>query len=200
MAAKSKRRAREAALRALYEIELGHARLQEALDQSLAFADLTPELAQYTERVVRGIREKLPIIDQRIAPLIHDYDYSRIAVVDRNVLRIATYELLEEPAIPPAVTINEAIEIAKRFSTAESGRFVNGVLGSLLQETPKANWDPRTAPPEYQEEPAPPEPEPEIEEEVVEEGSQEAKTAQRFGVWKLRSGDAEIPPLSEGKE
>jgi N utilization substance protein B len=196
MAVRSKRKAREAALRALYEIEVGHADVASAIEVTLEEANLPPEVAAYAEKLIRGVKMNLPAIDRAVSPLIREYDFKRIAVVDRNVLRIAAYELLELPEIPPAVTINEAIEIAKRYSTAESGKFVNGVLGALLKQTPKANWDPSAAPPE-DDELVMEDPEPEIEEEVVQEGSEEAKVATRYGIWTLRSGDAKIPSNTE---
>ncbi len=175
-------------MRALYEIEIGHTDTTSALEVVLAEANLKPEMVAYTERLVRGIRGSIATIDHKLASIVKDYDYNRIAAVDRNVLRVAAYEILEVPEMPPAVTINEAIEIAKRYSTADSGKFVNGVLGRLLQESPKANWDPSTAPPEVDdliEE----EPEPEVVEEVVDETSEEGKLATKFGIWKLRTGE-----------
>ena len=197
MAIRSKRKAREAAMRALYEIEIGHADIASALEVCLEEASLPSDMAAYAERLVRGIRSGLKTIDGRIAPLIRDYDYNRIAAIDRNVLRVASYELFEVPEIPPAVTINEAIEIVKRYSTAESGKFINGILGRLLEQSPKANWDPDTAPPE-EDEPLAVESEPEIEIEMVEEGSDDAKRAEKFGTWKLRSDSAKIPPSNDG--
>src|SRR5208283_3207039 len=109
----------------------------------------------------------------------------RVAAVDRNVMRIGAYELLHVPSVPPAVTLNEAVEIAKKYSTAESGKFVNGVLGRFLLDTPKAKWDAATAPIEVEEkgESAPP---PEIEEFEVDEA--EAKKLLKVGGWTLRSG------------
>lgn len=183
----SKRKARELALRVLYEAEIGKGRLEDILTQAQQEANLPAVQEDYADRLVRGVWQGRREIDGRVGPLIREYDYSRIAAVDRNVLRIAAYELYEEPAIPPAVTINEAIEIAKKFSTAESGRFVNGVLGRLLQDSPKAHWDPQSAPAEEREELVH-EPEPEVETEVVPEDAEEAKQARRFG-WVLRSED-----------
>lgn len=183
-------------MRALYEIELGHAEVADALRITLEEAKLAPDIAAYAERLIVGSRKCLPDLDRALASLIHDYDFMRIAAVDRNVLRVAAYELFEVPEIPPAVTIDEAIEIAKRYSTAESGKFVNGVLGQLLKQSPKATWDPALAPPEG-DEPIIEDPEPEIEEIVVQEGSKEADFAAKYGTWKLRSGEREIPPNTE---
>ena len=74
-----------------------------------------------------------------------NYTVDRLTAVDRNVLRVATWELFHLAYIPPVVTINEAIEIAKKYATAESGRFVNGVLGTMLKRSPKRDYDPKTA-------------------------------------------------------
>jgi N utilization substance protein B len=135
---------------------------------------------------VVSIRNGQAALDKLLALIILEYDYSRVAIVDKNVLRIAAYELLHEPSIPPAVTINEAIEISRKFSTIESGKFVNGVLGKLLEQSPKANWDPATAPPE-QEEMAPATEPVEVIEETIEADSDEAKGLKRIGAWKLKS-------------
>ena len=70
-------------------------------------------------------------IDQIIQKNARNYEFSRLSAVDRNILRVGTYELLKCPDVPPAVAINEAIEIAKKFSTDESGKFVNGVLDNI---------------------------------------------------------------------
>jgi len=184
---RSKRKAREAAMRALYEIDLGHTDTTSALNVVLEEAKLSPDMAAYTERLVRGIRGSITVIDHRLASIIKEYDFNRIAAVDRNVMRVAAYEILEVPEMPPAVTINEAIEIAKRYSTAESGKFVNGVLGKLLQDSPKANWDPATAPPEI-DELIDEEADPEVIEEVVDANSEDGKLASKFGMWKVRTG------------
>jgi N utilization substance protein B len=187
VAVKSRRKAREAALRALYEVEVGHTAPVEAAQAAATEVNLNPELTAYTVRVVVGVRNMLGQIDNGLARLIRDYDYDRIAAIDRNLLRLAAYELLEEANIPPAVTINEAVTIAKKYSTLESGRFVNGVLAKYLLDTPKANWR-GTESPEYAEPDAAEEVE--VEEEVVEEGSDEAAMARKFGAWTVRGGPA----------
>jgi transcription antitermination protein NusB len=184
LAIKSRRKAREAAVRALYEMEIGHSKIDDVIEAAVMDMEVTHDLADYMERVVRGVRHNLNEVDGRITRYLKGYDFSRLAVVDKNVLRVATYELLFIPELPPAVTINEAVELAKRFSTAESGKFVNGVLGKMVLDTAKAKWDPTTAPAE--ERVADPEPEPEVEAETVDADSQEAKDAKRFG-WVLKS-------------
>ena len=191
--AKSRRKAREAALRALYEIELGHSRVEDAAVMAADAMGLSPDLGEYALRLVQGVRRELDRLDGIIGPLLRDYDSSRLAAIDRNLIRLAAYELLEEPAIPPAVTINEAVEIAKRYSTAESGKFVNGVLGRLLRDTDKATWDPDKAPIEFEpEEPIFEEETIEIEETTIQADSPEAKTARRHG-WVLSTPKVEEP-------
>jgi N utilization substance protein B len=187
--AKSRRKAREAALRALYELEFGKRPLHTILKDTIEAASLDPELTNYAERLITGVREHQASIDDNLAKLILEYDFDRIAAIDRNVMRIAAFELYYEPPVPPAVTINEAIEIAKKYSTAESGKFVNGVLGRLLKESPKADWDPATAPKEEREEVVH-EPPVAIEEERIEAGSDEEKRLSKMGGWKLRSEDS----------
>ena len=78
--------------------------------------------------LVAGVVEHRQEVDERISRYAENYHLDRLAVVDRNVLRLAIYEMLHRPDIPPVVSINEAIEIAKRFGTEESSRFVNGIL------------------------------------------------------------------------
>ena len=85
----------------------------------------------FAEPLIRGTVEKLTEIDGRIQHYAKNWDLNRMAVVDRNVLRLAVYEMLYRDDIPPVVSINEAVDIAKRFSTDESGRFVNGILDKI---------------------------------------------------------------------
>jgi transcription antitermination protein NusB len=182
----TRRSAREAALRILYEVELGRATIREALNSAVEELQMEPMQAAYAERLVLGIKETHKQLDPMIASFVHGYDFTRLAELDRNILRIAAYELVHVPEIPPAVSIDEAIEIAKRYSTAESGRFINGVLGALVRNTAKANWDPATAPQEIMEEPAPAPQAVEIEEIEVSPDDDSFKVASRIGGWKLR--------------
>jgi N utilization substance protein B len=164
--------------------------LRTVVQETIEASNLAPELVPYAEKLITGVREHQAEIDDLLGARILEYDYDRIAAVDRNVMRIATYELYHEPGIPPAVSLNEAISIAKKYSTAESGKFVNGVLGRLLADSPKATWDPATAPQEEPEEMFH-EPEPVVEEETIQAESEEAKRLSRTAGWKLRSEDGE---------
>jgi N utilization substance protein B len=85
----------------------------------------------FAEPLIRGALEHLAEIDAQIKKYARNWDIHRMAVVDRNVLRLAIYEMLYREDIPPIVSINEAVDIAKRFSTEESGKFVNGILDKI---------------------------------------------------------------------
>ncbi len=182
---KSRRKAREAALQALYKIEIAKSPIATAVAEMREHADLADYLTDYAERLISGVRNNQASLDARLSRIILEYDYDRVAVVDKNVLRIAAFELFFEPSIPPAVTIDEAIEIARKYSTVESGKFVNGVLGKLLEESPKANWDPASVPPEDR-----PEEEPvEVIDEEIDAGSEEARKLAKIGGWKIKQPD-----------
>lgn len=92
-------------------------------------------LAQkFSERMIRDVLVHRDELDERIKKHVQNWDIHRIAAVDRNILRLALYELLYREDIPPVVSINEAVDIAKKFSTEESGKFVNGVLDRVRSE------------------------------------------------------------------
>src|SRR5262249_38484166 len=115
MAAKSRRKAREAALRALYQIELGGTWPGEAIDEAAQFAELNPDLSAYLSDLVWGVEREKSQLDKALGPLLHKYEMDRLASIDRNILRLAAYEISFVPAIPAPVSIDEAIELAKRF-------------------------------------------------------------------------------------
>jgi N utilization substance protein B len=89
------------------------------------------EIRRHAEELFRGVVEKLPEIDGLIVPVLENFSMERLSVVDRNILRLAVYEMYFCDTVPPVVAISEAIEVAKRFGGQESGRFVNGVLDRL---------------------------------------------------------------------
>jgi transcription antitermination protein NusB len=88
----------------------------------------------FADPLIRGVVAQRDDLDQQIRKHVRNWELHRIAVVDRNVLRLAIYEMLHRDDIPPVVSINEAVEIAKRFSTEESGKFVNGILDKIRGE------------------------------------------------------------------
>jgi N utilization substance protein B len=93
-----------------------------------------PDVRRFCDQIVAGVLENQEKIDAILKKAAANYELNRITTVDRNILRIAIYEMLFRDEIPPVVSINEAIEIAKRFSTEESGRFVNGILDRVKKD------------------------------------------------------------------
>jgi transcription antitermination factor NusB len=121
-------RAREYALHVLYMADL---RGEEAYGDAEAYVGgeaRDPEIRAYALALVGGVRAHREEIDGWIRRTAKNWDLERMAVLDRNVLRLGIYELLHSEEVPPKVAINEAIEIAKRYSTTQSGAFVNGIL------------------------------------------------------------------------
>lgn len=185
MPVKNRRKAREAALRALYQIDLVGVEIGEALASVDLYAEISPELREYTDALVEEVFEKVDAIDQAISAKLQDWTIDRLAPLDRNILRIAVCELLYRPDVPPAVSLDEAIELAKKYGTVESGKFVNGVLAGVLSETPKANWQPADQS-QAIEEIGEPEIEP-VEVEHLVEGSPEEAELARVIPWTVRS-------------
>jgi N utilization substance protein B len=96
-------------------------------------------IKQFTLELINGVQEHRETIDHKIAQYAKNWELKRMAVVDRNILRQACYELLFRPDIPPKVSINEAINLAKRFSGEEAGKFVNGILDRIRVDIGKGN-------------------------------------------------------------
>ncbi len=129
-----RREARELALRMLFELDLGKQPVEDVLRAGLAQSHLDESHQAMAEELVRGTLAHRNEIDARVAALATDWALDRQAAVDRNILRLASYEMLYRPESPVAVVVNEAVELAKKYSTAESGGFVNGVLGALARQ------------------------------------------------------------------
>jgi N utilization substance protein B len=129
----SRRSSRELALRALYQVDLGRASPQEAVTSVSDPERYAEDTLAFASDLVLGTGSNLQHIDEVIEGYSRGWSLSRMASVDRNILRLAVYELLFLPDIPPSVTADEAVELAKKYSTAESGRFVNGVLGNVIR-------------------------------------------------------------------
>lgn len=127
-------RARELALQLLYQAD---ARGRDALDVDAFLAREAhgnDEVCAFTRQLVEGTLEMRPQIDAIIAAAAQNWHLSRMALVDRNILRMAVYEMGYLPDIPAKVSINEAIEMGKRFSTGQSGSFINGILDRIRRE------------------------------------------------------------------
>lgn len=126
-------RARVLALQLLYQIDLLGSGISEREREEFLQRATRDEVARrFARELVHGVLRHQAEIDARLAALAQNWQLGRMAVVDRNVLRIGAYELLYTDA-PPKVVINEAVELAKRFSGKNSGAFVNGILDSLLK-------------------------------------------------------------------
>lgn len=134
MASNSRRRARIAALRALYQWDVVDATPEEALRDSTENAKLGEEGKVFTKEIVYGVIENIKDIDNNISRFAEGYALDRLATIDRALLRIAVFELLFSKLLSPAIVINEAVELAKRYSTEKSGAFVNGILGKMTKQ------------------------------------------------------------------
>ena len=127
----TRRDAREWAVQLLFQLDMNPA------ESDRTFATFWKELSpdpvsrEFTEALVRGVMENLAAIDKTLADRAENWDIRRMGVVDRNVLRLAIYEIQFRPDIPAAVSINEAVDLAKYFSTVEAGKFVNGILDKI---------------------------------------------------------------------
>ncbi len=130
----SKRKnARELVLKVLFQVDVGKLPADEALELSFEQVRPAEEDREYVDQTVRGVLASVEELDGIIGELAEGWRIDRLARVDKNVLRTALYELLHRPEVAPNVVINDAVEIAKKYSTDDSGRFVNGILGSFLR-------------------------------------------------------------------
>ncbi len=127
----ARRRARELALQALYEMDSAGHEAEEVVNHLLAEERLSEETASFTRELVRGVIQNKKKIDENIQSFAPAWPLEQIPAVDRNILRLAIFEILLDNKIPVKVSINEAVELAKTFGSDNSSRFVNGVLGSI---------------------------------------------------------------------
>ena len=129
-----RRVARQAALQYHFWRDLHGGAGPETIDEFWALCPPTARVREFAQPLIEGMLAHLPEIDQRIRRYCQNYDFHRIAAVDRNVLRLAIFEMLYRDDIPPVVSINEAIELAKEFGGPDSGRFVNGILDRVKDD------------------------------------------------------------------
>ncbi|MHB1421546.1 MAG: transcription antitermination factor NusB [Bacillota bacterium] len=130
----SRRVAREKAMQVLFQIDVGSAVPEVAMEQTLEVTELSPADKDFTRQLVEGTLKNQEVIDQYIQRYALDWGLDRLANVDRNILRLALYEMMFVEDIPVNVSIDEAIELAKIFNSEESGKFVNGVLDGIRKE------------------------------------------------------------------
>lgn len=129
-----RRDARQVALQYHFWRDMHHGDSPEKIEDFWEFLPTKPRVREFAQPLIDGMNAHLKEIDERIRRYAENYEFRRIAAVDRNVLRLAIYEMLYRDDIPPVVSINEAIELAKKFGGAESGRFVNGILDQVRKE------------------------------------------------------------------
>lgn len=123
--------ARELALMILYQTDITKSPLEESLQIFWEEHKAEEEVRTFTISLVTGTIANLKRIDDLLNHYADNWELSRMAAVDRNILRLATYELLYVKEIPPKVSLNEAVDLAKKFGDVESGRFVNGILDRI---------------------------------------------------------------------
>ena len=125
-------KARECALKVLYAIDITKDQAADCLENFFENQEITNrEIKEFTGYLVKGVCGNKPFIDGLIIKYAVNWQIERMAAIDRNVIRMAIFELLFAEAIPPKVTINEAVEIAKKYGDKDSGKFVNGILDKI---------------------------------------------------------------------
>lgn len=135
----ARRKARESALQMLFAIDVSNIGVEEMIRvywSQLNDAELDESNREFATNLVRGAHARLTAIDRKIASRAENWRISRMAIVDRNVLRLAVYEFLYEKT-PRTVIINEALEVARRFSTYEATQFINGILDAIKHDLEK---------------------------------------------------------------
>ncbi|MCL5611271.1 MAG: transcription antitermination factor NusB [Chloroflexi bacterium] len=130
---KSRTRARSIALQVLYEIDIANHPPADILNQRLEETPLTDELAEFSRQIIFGVLPLSQELDQIIAKYAPEWPLDQIAAIDRNILRVACWEFAVQGETPVKVAINEAVELAKMYGSDSAPRFVNGVLGSLVE-------------------------------------------------------------------
>jgi transcription antitermination protein NusB len=130
----SRRRAREFALQLLYQAEASGSPIADIVAQFWADRDASEDVRTFAGRLAAGTEAALPQIDALLAQSLEHWRLDRLAIVDRNILRLAVYEFLHVPETPRIVVIDEAIEVAKRFGGEDSWQFTNGILDAVRKK------------------------------------------------------------------
>lgn len=129
----SRRKARELALQALFQIDVTGTGMEQALEYVFTEFKVKAKDQEYCRELVQGTIAELDFLDEIIKKVSNEWDIKRMANVDRNILRMGIYEIVFRDDVPNNAAINEAIELGKEYSTAESGKFINGILGHLAK-------------------------------------------------------------------
>jgi N utilization substance protein B len=142
-----RRMARQAAVQFHFWRDMQRGAGPEKMEEFWEFCPAKASVRDFAQPLIDGMVAHLPELDERIARYCDNYDIHRISPVDRAVLRLAIYEMLHRDDIPPVVSINEAIELAKTFGGPDSGRFVNGILDRVKDDLSRPLREPASAPP-----------------------------------------------------
>jgi transcription antitermination protein NusB len=129
-----RRSGRELAFRLLFQADVGNLTLAEVFQTAREASDATDEVWEFATELARGAWENRADLDPIITRYAAGWTLERMANADRNLLRLALFEILHRDDIPQSVSINEAVELAKRYSTSDSAKFINGILGSFARE------------------------------------------------------------------
>ena len=142
MAIGIRHQARMIALQTLYEYDATHHDVQDILQRHAENRRLDARVLAYADELVQGVLAHLDQLDGNIQEAAHEWPLDQMARIDKNILRLAIYEILFNNSVPAKAAINEAVELAKTFGSDTSSRFINGVLGTVFsrfQEAPAAN-------------------------------------------------------------
>lgn len=129
-----RRSAREWVVQFLFQNDFNPGNIDPALQEFWEGTRADPKSRSFAEDLIRGVLARIKEIDSLMQSYAEHWEIKRMNAVDRNVIRLALFEMLHRPDIPPVVSINEAVDIAKSFSSLESGKFVNGILDRALQD------------------------------------------------------------------
>lgn len=132
-----RRNARERAIQFLFGLEFTHYEWDAVVDAFWDESPSRPGVKQYAMALIRGVVHHMPELDTSIEATVRNWTPTRVGQIERNILRVAIFEMIYGHDVPPKVAINEAIEIAKRYGSDEAPRFINGVLDRVREELPR---------------------------------------------------------------
>jgi len=130
----TRRDAREWAMQLLFQRDFNPGKMNDALEDFWRGKEIPAEARVFMEELVNGVTKHHAAIDEKIQFYAENWDLKRMTAVDRNVMRVALYEILFRDDVPPVVSINEAVDLAKQYSGPESGKFVNGILDRVRKD------------------------------------------------------------------
>lgn len=135
----TRRKSRELVLQILFQVDVGDIPFQEVSKNFWKIWKVSDEVRDFALSIAEGVIENLSSVDGIITKYAQNWDIGRINNIDRNILRMAIYEIIYNPDIPYKVAINEAIEISKKFGTPDSGKFINGILDKIAKNEKRSS-------------------------------------------------------------